>query len=158
MLDEYLRNRPAAGTGDVERDLGHTPAKTVGMASWAAHMERKKAGKPARKIKERPLTDSMAKCRPDERAVDPCERVDNRDQLFRAIFENAVPDTRGQMNRLSLDEREILLNHILSNIGADVFDGLDRERALTIALEITQSWLEVREQERRENGRKDRNR
>ena len=121
-------------------------------------MERKKAGKPARKIKERPLTDSTAKCRPDERAVDPCERVDNRDQLFRAILEHAIPDIRGQMNRLSQTERETLLDHILGNIEVDAFHGPDRDRTLKIALETAQSWLEVRQQERRESSRQNRNR
>jgi hypothetical protein len=157
LLDEYLRSHPDAETPDVEREFGFSPSKTVGMAAWSAHMERKEASKPPRKIKERPLRDATAKCRPDENAVDPHKPVEVRDELFRAILEKAVPDTRGHLNRLSQVERDGLLDHLLSTVEFDAFDGLDRDRILTTALEVTESWLENHEQEIRERNRKDRN-
>jgi hypothetical protein len=158
LLDEYLRSHSDAETPDVERAFGFSPAKTVGMVAWIAHRERRGASKPPRKIKERPLTVATAKCRPDKNTVDPRKPVEVRDELFRAILESAEPDTRGRMNRLSQVEKEALLDHILRTSELDEFIALGRERALAIALEITQSWLEDREQERRENSRKDRNR
>jgi hypothetical protein len=158
LLDDYLRSHPDAETPDVEREFGFSPSKTVGMAAWRAHMERNEASKPPRKIKERPLTDATAKCRPDEHAVDPRKPAEVRDELFRAILEKAVPDTRGHMNKLSQAERDGLLDHLLRTVGFDASDGLDRERILTTALEVTESWLDNHEQEIRERNRKDRNR
>jgi hypothetical protein len=155
-LDDHLQRHPDANTSDLQREFGFSAAKTVGMDAWKAHRERIEAAKPPRKVRERPLTDDMAICRPDERTVEPHVRVDHRDQLFRTILENADSDTRGQMHRLPLAEREMLLDHVVRSVEDTAFDGSDKERTLAIVLEVARSWLEVREQEKRECGRKGR--
>jgi HEAT repeat protein len=152
-LDQYLQTHPDAGTGEVGEALECSPSKVVHMRAWKEHMRRKED---ARQIKERPLTDRTARCRPDEHALDPCEQVDDGDELFHAIVQTADPDTRGRLNRLSLTDQNLLIDHIRSTIGDDALNGEGRKHNLEIAVEVAQSWLEDHEQERRRGNRKGR--
>jgi hypothetical protein len=153
-LNAYLLKHPAASGKDVECAFGFSPAKTAGMKAWTAHMERTRASKPPRKVKERPLKDATVRARPDVRAVDPSKPVDQRDSIFQAVVEFADSDTRAALNRLSSPERDALVEHILNNSESDSQEWQGRENARALILEIAKSWLEDHEQEVREGNRK----
>jgi hypothetical protein len=153
-LNAYLVDHAAATASDVEREFGFSPPKTVGMKAWTAHMERTRASKLPRKVRERPLKDATVRARQDERALDPSERVGQRDSIFRELVESADPDTRAALNRLSSPEQDALVEHILSNIESDFQEWQERENARALILEIVRSWLEDHEQEVREGNRK----
>jgi hypothetical protein len=152
-LQDYLLKHPEAKTPDVRNRFGFSPSKTVTMQAWKAHMERKNAAKPVRRIKERPLPDATLKARPDDRLADQCERVDSRDSILRAVLEAADHDMRGQLNRLSNADQGSLLDYLLAH--CDILEGGAQgvEQKLVILIEVTRSWLEEREQERRRMSR-----
>jgi hypothetical protein len=149
LLDAYLSGHANATTSDVEREFSFSPAKTVGMRAWKSHRERNEAAKPPRKIKERPLTDAVVKARPDTRAADPFEPIDPREGLFRTILEAEDHDTRGRLNGLSTAERNRLLDYILGQCESAEMGAQGSERNLAIVREVTRSWLDDHEQERR---------
>jgi hypothetical protein len=153
-LVAYLSKHPDAETPDIEQEFGFSPPKTVGMKAWRDHKKRKDDAKPPPKIKERPLSDAALTTRPDERAVDPSKPVETRDTLFRAILENADGDTRGQLNRLSTAQRDALLDNVVKTCDINETGGETYARKLEILLEVTRSWLEDQEQERRRSGQR----
>jgi hypothetical protein len=147
-LDTFLRAQPQAGTGDVKQVLGLSPGKTAGMRAWKEHRARKEAAKPPRPVKERPLSDNILCCRPDEAVADPAAKAEDRDQILQVIREEADPDTRGRINRLRPAEQEALLDHIVgTTAGGEGLDTNDSARKLALLLEITKSWLDDHEQE-----------
>jgi hypothetical protein len=156
LLDDYLRTHPSATTTDVQRDLGFSPSKTVEMNAWGAHKERKNAAKPAPQIKERPLTDTTEKLRPDERAVDPGQQIEQRDRIFRELVERAAPRVRGQLNRLAEGDRDRLIDYLLCECDSEQLGTQDPDRRLTIVLTVAESWLDEHAQERMHSDRKSR--
>jgi hypothetical protein len=157
-LQKYLLDHPDAGTRDVQRNFCFSPAKTAGMNAWKAHMARKKAAKPPRKIKEKQLTDGMVRNRPNDDSADPSEVVDRREQIFRVVLENADPETKAELQRLPETDRASLVEHILRVMDCNDLSARDSTQALQIMMEVAKSWLDEKEQHRREEARSERQR
>jgi hypothetical protein len=149
QLHEFLQTHPDATTTDVERIFCFSPQKTVGMAAWKAHMTRKAAVKPPSTIKERPLTDDIARNRPDNTSQDPSDVPALRDSIFRLLIENCDPKTKSDLHRLSAPDREELIDHLLEQVEVDGPKSPQGSQAVEIMVELTKSWLDDREQDRR---------
>jgi hypothetical protein len=148
-LDDYLKNHPKADTGDVEKAFHFSPAKTVGMRAWKDHQARKQAAKPQRRVKERPLTDTMVACRADPSSADPARTISDRDHIFRVVLENADPETRACLNRLSSADRAALMDYLVTSMDGETSENQDGAATLSILSEVAQSWLVEHEQQAR---------
>jgi hypothetical protein len=151
-LEDFLQANPTATAAEAGKALGISDEKVVGMPPWKRHRARVIAATPPSSIKERPLTEATLKLRPDDRAVDPIEQVDNRDQIFRLIIEGLQPSERGKLNRLSPSSREGLIEHVLGCIGSAPLEepACDHRE---IVLEVARSWLDEEEQTQRADRR-----
>jgi hypothetical protein len=153
-LDAFLRDHPRAGIGDVQEALGFSAGKIAGMQAWSEHQARKEAAKPPRPVKQVSLSKTMLDCCPNAAAADPGARVADRDELLHTIMEDADPETRALIKRLTQAEREALVDYLLASV--DLGDALDTaQSAATRALlvEITRQWLDEHEQEARHSRR-----
>ena len=153
-LDAFLCDHPRAGIADVQKALGFSAGKTAGMQAWSDHQARKEAAKPPRRVKQVSLSKKMLDCCPNAAAADPGARVADRDELLHTILEDADPETRALIKRLTQAEREALVDHLLANV--DLGDGLDTAQSAAIRallLEIARQWLDDDEQEARRSSR-----
>jgi hypothetical protein len=153
-LDAFLRDHPLAGIGDVQKALGFSAGKTSGMQAWSEHQARKEAAKPPRRVKQVSLSKKMLDCCPNAAAADPGARVANRDELLHTIMEDADPETRALLERLTQVDREALMDHLLASV--DPGNGLDTAQSVAtraLLVEIASQWLDEHEQEARRSRR-----
>jgi hypothetical protein len=156
QLDTYLQQHPEADSGDVQKVFGYSRSKVVSKKAWKSHLERKAAVYSRRRgeSRERPLTEAILEWRADESAVDPAEQIDQREQIFRRLLEKSDARLRATLNGLKRVDREALVNHLLENLDGEADEGREAVSTLAILVEVTQSWLEQREQDRRRGERR----
>jgi hypothetical protein len=155
-LDRYLVANPDASTLDVHQEFGFSFGKTNKMNAWKDHMLRRRAAKPPRKPRERPMSVSMLEGRPDEQAADPSDAPQSRESLWRWIVAEAPPETREQLKQLAIAERDVLTQYLLDNLSEADLAGKPRNKKVELFVAVTESWLDAREQERRACDREDR--
>jgi hypothetical protein len=119
LLRTYLHDHPDATTDVVRRAMGWSPAKIAGMPAWKEHQAIKKAAKPGRPLKERPLSKSIIKSKADDTAADPTAPIEHRDQIYRAIIDSADPPVRAKLHRLGNAARKDLLDYLLKTLDGE---------------------------------------
>jgi hypothetical protein len=153
-LDTFLRDHPRAGIGDVQKALAFSAGKIAGMQAWSEHQARKEAGKPPRRVKQVGLSKKMLDCCPNAAAADPGARVAARDELLHTIMEDADPETRALIKRLTQAEREALVDYLLASVDpGDALNTAQSTATRTLLVEITRQWLDEHEQEARRSRR-----
>lgn len=155
LLDQFLRTHPTATAEEAGGAFGVSDEKVVGMAAWKAHRARSRAAAPPR-ANERPLSAATLELRADERATDPLEQVDIRDQILRVVIEGLAPAERASLNKLTRAAQNRLVDHLLTSIDPERLQAPDDRAAFEIVLEVARSWLEQEEQAQRDNRRRDR--
>ena len=136
-----VENRSATGT-DVRRVFGFHPSKKENLTSvWAAHLKQKKD---TRQVKERPLSVGIMQSRPDERAPEPIEQIDQRDLILQIIRDGVDQQNRGLVNGLSRKMQNDLVEHILRHCDVQDIAHLegegDKKRVLAT---VAESWLQT---------------
>jgi hypothetical protein len=153
MVDRYLRSHPSASLANAAAEFGVKNGTIFNTEAWKAHMARKELTKPPRKVKERALSEIAVRCRPDERTVDPGEKIEAQEYLFRQILEHAAtedPETQGKLNGLPRDEQKEMLDCVLSQI-RQLGPGEEySQEDVDLALGFAGAWLSEHDQGRRQ--------
>jgi hypothetical protein len=149
LLRDFLRQQPQATTRDIERALGWSPAKTARMRPWKKQQAHIRAARGERPIKERLLSARITHVRGDRKGSDPATAAEQREDVFEALVQHADPAIARQLRALADSDRQLFLEHVISSTDGEAFRTRSAANQQAILREVTQSWLDDHQQQRR---------